>query len=50
MTERMEGVACNLEAALDAVCKLAAFDTVTAEPTRRSAWRWASSCGNAVEQ
>ena len=28
---RMEGVACNLDAALDAVCRQAAFDTVTAE-------------------
>ena len=31
MTERMEGVARDLEAALEAVCKQATFDTVTAE-------------------
>ena len=47
----MEGVARNLEAALEAVCKPAAFDTVTTENPRAAQCRGgASSCGNAVGQ
>ena len=38
-TLRMEGVARNLDASLEALCRQAAFDTVTAEPRRRSASR-----------